>query len=58
MLSHHSELQANCCFCGKRFESQPYRTSDGRFWCNEFCASDAEEAEFQDQRRKVAVRRA
>ena len=54
MLYRPSEQRTHCGFCGKRLEREPYRTSDGRFWCNEFCASDAEEAEFQQQRRKVS----
>ena len=58
MLQPYNELRANCCFCSKRLESEPYRTRDGRFWCSEFCAADGEEAEFQRQRRKVAVRSA
>lgn len=59
MLQHHKDLRAYCCcFCSKRLESEPYRTRDGRFWCNEFCAADGEEAEFQRQRRKLAVRSA
>jgi hypothetical protein len=28
-----------------------WRTSTGRYFCNEFCAEDDEEAAFQDQRR-------
>ena len=54
MLRPPNEPRTRCCFCGKAFETEPYRTGDGRFWCNEFCASDAEEAEFQQQRRKAS----
>ncbi len=54
MLHPHKDPRTQCCFCGKPFEREPYRTSDGRFWCHEFCATDGEEAEFQQQRRKTS----
>jgi hypothetical protein len=43
---------ACCAFCGKRLptvngELQPWRASDGQFFCNEFCADDAEEVRFR-----------
>jgi len=44
---------ATCCaFCGKSLpivngELQPWRAPSGLFFCNEFCADDAEEARFQ-----------
>jgi hypothetical protein len=53
-MLHRNELRTQCCFCGKPIVREPYRTSDGRFWCHEFCAEDAEEAQFQQQRRKVS----
>jgi hypothetical protein len=54
-MSRMSGERRGCCaFCGKSFETEPYRTRDGRFWCNEFCASDGEESEFQRERRKAS----
>jgi hypothetical protein len=43
---------ARCAFCGKRLpvvngEPQPWRASNGQFFCNEFCADDAEEVRFR-----------
>lgn len=43
---------ACCAFCGKRLpvvngEVQPWRAADGHFFCNEFCADDAEEVRFR-----------
>jgi hypothetical protein len=42
----------HCAFCGERFRSrdshiESWRASDGRHFCSEFCADDAEEAQFQ-----------
>jgi len=41
-----------CAFCGKALpvvngQLQPWRAPSGLFFCNEFCADDAEEANFQ-----------
>jgi hypothetical protein len=41
---------ARCAFCHKPFRScdgyfEFWRTSDGRHFCSEFCADDAEEAQ-------------
>jgi hypothetical protein len=43
---------ARCAFCHKPFRScddyfEFWRTSDGRHFCSEFCADDAEEAQFR-----------
>ena len=43
---------ARCAFCGKRLpvvngELQPWRAPSGEFFCNEFCADDAEEVRFR-----------
>jgi hypothetical protein len=43
---------ASCAFCGKRLpvvngELQPWRAPNGQFFCNEFCADDAEEVRFR-----------
>jgi hypothetical protein len=40
-----------CAFCHKQLpilngELRPWRSSNGQFFCNEFCADDAEEARF------------
>jgi hypothetical protein len=45
-----------CAFCNKLFASRDgyvevWRTSDGRHFCSEFCADDAEEAQFQKHHR-------
>jgi hypothetical protein len=41
-----------CTFCNRPFHSRDgyvefWRTSDGRHFCSEFCADDAEEAQFR-----------
>ena len=43
---------ARYAFCNKPFPSRDgylefWRTSDGRHFCSEFCAEDAEEAQFR-----------
>jgi len=44
---------AECCaFCGTSLpivngQLEPWRASSGEFFCNEFCADDAEEVRFQ-----------
>jgi hypothetical protein len=47
---------ARCAFCVKPLpivngELQPWRAASGLFFCDEFCADDAEEARFQSHRR-------
>jgi hypothetical protein len=47
---------ACCAFCIKPLpivdgELRPWRSASGRFFCNEFCADDAEEARFQSYHR-------
>jgi hypothetical protein len=46
---------ALCAFCNKPFHSRDgyiefWRTSDGHHFCSEFCADDAEEAQFRKRR--------
>ena len=48
-----------CAFCNKLFARrggyvEVWRASDGRHFCSEFCADDAEEAQFQSQHRATA----
>jgi hypothetical protein len=52
---------ACCAFCAKPLpivdgELRPWRAPNGLFFCDEFCADDAEEARFHSHRR--AERRA
>jgi hypothetical protein len=54
---------ATCCaFCRKPLPvvngvAQPWRAPNGQFFCNEFCADDAEEANFQQHLgRRTAAR--
>ena len=47
-----------CAFCNKRFAIRDgyfelWRTADGRHFCSEFCADDAEEAQFQNYHRPI-----
>ena len=49
--------QITCAACGQRLRItgdrvECWRNSEGRLFCNEFCADDAEEAEFQSRRLK------
>ena len=51
-----SGAPTTCAHCKKPFPVEnghvvAWRTSIGRYFCNEFCAEDDEEAAFQDQRR-------
>jgi hypothetical protein len=54
---HLQEVARTCCaFCGKSFpvvggQRQFWRSPTGFFFCNEFCADDAEEATFQNLRK-------
>ena len=47
----------NCCaFCHKQLsilngDLQPWRSSNGQLFCNEFCADDYEEVRFQSHGR-------
>ena len=50
--SHDADTAACCAFCGKRIpivngQLQPWRAPNGQFFCNEFCADDAEEVRFR-----------
>jgi hypothetical protein len=54
--THYTGGKTCCAFCGKPLpivngELQPWRAASGLFFCNEFCADDAEEASFQSHRR-------
>ena len=54
--THHTDAPTCCAFCVKPLpivngELQPWRAASGQFFCNEFCADDAEEARFQSHRR-------
>jgi hypothetical protein len=47
-----TDLAACCAFCRKRLptlngELQPWRATNGQFFCNEFCADDSEEVRFR-----------
>jgi hypothetical protein len=48
--------QTKCAHCGQPFciksnQVECWRGSDGKFFCNEFCGDDAEEAAFQSRSR-------
>ncbi len=53
----HTNGASRCCaFCGRPLPVvgnliQPWRSPTGLFFCNEFCADDAEEASFQNRRK-------
>jgi hypothetical protein len=54
--TRHTDAAASCAFCAKSLpvvngQLQPWRAASGLFFCNEFCADDAEEARFQSHRR-------
>jgi len=54
--SHHTCAPARCAFCAKPLpilngELQIWRDTTGQFFCNEFCADDAEEARFHSFRK-------
>jgi hypothetical protein len=47
-----TDATARCAFCRKALpvvngQLQPWRAPSGLFFCNEFCADDADEANFQ-----------
>jgi hypothetical protein len=49
--NHLTDTVECCAFCGKPLPTvngqlQPWRAPSGLFFCNEFCADDAEEASF------------
>jgi hypothetical protein len=49
---NETDAAARCTFCGKGLlivngELQPWRAPNGQFFCNEFCADDAEEVRFR-----------
>jgi hypothetical protein len=55
MHTHRTDAPTRCGFCAKPLpivngELQPWRASSGQFFCNEFCADDADEASFQSHR--------
>jgi hypothetical protein len=52
VFSRCIDITTCCAFCGKPLPTvngqvQPWRASNGQFFCNEFCADDAEEMRFQ-----------
>jgi hypothetical protein len=54
--AYSADAAACCAFCAKPLpiangELQPWRAASGLFFCNEFCADDAEEARFQSRGR-------
>jgi hypothetical protein len=54
--SQHTGAPARCAFCAKPLpilngEPQIWRDTTGQFFCNEFCADDAEEARFYRHRK-------
>ena len=54
--NHLTDAAACCAFCGRPLpvingQLQPWRAANGLFFCNEFCADDAEEARFQSRGR-------
>jgi hypothetical protein len=47
-----TDAAARCAFCGKPLpivngQLQPWRAPSGQFFCNEFCADDAEDVRFR-----------
>ena len=49
-------VPVTCAACGQQLRIvgsrvECWRSPQGRLFCNEFCADDAEEAEFQSKRR-------
>jgi len=52
MYTVDTDAAQYCAFCRKPLpiangELQAWRSSSGRFFCNEFCADDAEEVRFR-----------
>jgi hypothetical protein len=52
----HEVVRSRCAFCGQSFpvvagQQQFWRSPNGPFFCDEFCADDAEEATFQNLRK-------
>jgi hypothetical protein len=66
LINSRYDLQGNtpttCCFCGMSFPvvdqkiENAWRAADGRLYCSEFCADDAEEAAFQRRYRRLGNR--
>jgi hypothetical protein len=59
-FTQYTDAAARCAFCVKPLptvngELQPWRAASGLFFCNEFCADDAEEARFQSHPAVSAV---
>jgi hypothetical protein len=55
-----TDAATRCAFCRKALpvvngQPQPWRASNGQFFCNEFCADDAEEASFQKRCGRLTV---
>jgi hypothetical protein len=55
-MSSKHYTDARCAHCAKSLlvangELQAWRAPGGQFFCNEFCADDAEEARFNSYRR-------
>jgi len=55
-----ADATARCAFCRQALpivngELRPWRASSGLFFCNEFCADDAEEANFQKRIGRIAT---
>lgn len=55
-FTRYTDVTTCCAFCSKLLpivngEVVPWRASNGQFFCNEFCADDAEEMRFQSRGR-------
>ena len=55
----HTDAATSCAFCARPLpivngQLQPWRAANGLFFCNEFCADDAEEARFQNHGRATS----
>jgi hypothetical protein len=55
-FTQYTDAAARCAFCVKPLptvngELHPWRAPSGLFFCNEFCADDAEEERFQSHHR-------
>jgi hypothetical protein len=60
VYSLRPDAMACCAFCRKMLpiengQLQPWRAASGLFFCNEFCADDAEEARFQKRPGRIAT---
>ena len=59
-FTRYTEITTCCAFCSKLLpivngQVQPWRASNGQFYCNEFCADDAEEMRFQRRGRVARI---